>query len=85
MSSPRSHSTITVPPEIQRAAAGILITDPPTAAYTHIEDIQSDKYLGVVIDNRLSFNKHTDETPNLTGQRCPVESLKERYLARRTF
>ena len=61
MSSPRSHSTITVPPEIQRAAADILITDPPTAAYTHLEDIQSDKYLGVVLDNRLSFNKHTDE------------------------
>ena len=61
MSSPPSHSTITVPPEIQRAAAGILITDPPTAAYTHIEDIQSDKYLGAVLDNRLSFNKHTDE------------------------
>ena len=61
MSSPRSHSTITVPPEIQRAAAGILITDPPTAAYTHLEDIQSDKYIGVVLDNRLSFNKHTDE------------------------
>ena len=38
-----------------------LITDPPTAAYTHLEDIQSDKYLGVVLDNRLSFNKHTDE------------------------
>ena len=61
MSSPRSHSTITVPPEIQRAAADISITDPPTAAYTHLEDIQSDKYLGVVLDNRLSFNKHTDE------------------------
>ena len=25
------------------------------------------------------------QTPNLTGQRWPVESLKERYLARRTF
>ena len=37
------------------------MTDPPTAAYTHLEDIQSDKYLGVVLDNRLSFNKHTDE------------------------
>ncbi len=37
------------------------ITDPPTAAYTHLEDIQSDKYIGVVLDNRLSFNKHTDE------------------------
>ena len=63
MSSPRSHSTITVPPEIiiQRAVADILITDPPTAAFTHIEDIQSDKYPGVVLDNRLSFNKHTDE------------------------
>ena len=61
MSSPRSHSTITVPPEIQRAAADILITDPPTAAYTHLEDIQSDKYLGVALDNRLSFNKHTHE------------------------
>ena len=59
MSSPRSHSTIL--PEIQRAAADILITDPPTTAFTHLEDIQSDKYLGVVLDNRLSFNKHTDE------------------------
>ena len=29
--------------------------------YTHLEDIQSDKYLGVVLDNRISFNKHTDE------------------------
>ena len=61
MSSPRSHSTITVPPEIQSAAAEILITDPPTTAFTHLEDIQSDKYLGVVLDNRLSFNNHTDE------------------------
>ena len=61
MSSPRSHSTIRVPPEIQRAAANSLITDPPTAAFTHLEDIQSDKYIGVVLDNRLSFNKHIDE------------------------
>ena len=30
-------------------------------AFTHLEDIQSDKYLGVVLDNRLSFNNHTDE------------------------
>ena len=61
MSSPRSHSTITVPPEIQRAAADMLITDPPTPAFTHLEDVQSDKYIGVVLDNRLSFNKHTNE------------------------
>ena len=61
MSSPRSHSTITVLPEIQRAAADILITDPPVADLPHIEYIQSDKYLGVVLDNRLSFNKYTDE------------------------
>ena len=65
MPSPRSHSTIrpTVPPEIQRAAADILIlTDPPTAASTHLDEyIQSDKYLGVVLDNRLSFNKNTDQ------------------------
>ena len=61
MSSHHSHSTITVPPEIQRAATEILITDPPTTAFTHLEDIQSDKYLGVVLDNRLSFNNHTDD------------------------
>ena len=67
MSSPRSHSTITVPPEIQRAAADILITYPPTTAFTHLEDIQSDKYLGVVLDNRLSFNKHTDEIAKKTN------------------
>ena len=59
MSSPRSHSTITVPPEIQRAAAGILITDPPTAAYTHLEDIQSDKYLGVLF---LTIGFHSINT-----------------------
>ena len=51
ISSPRSHSTITVPPEIQRTAADILIIDQSTAAFTHLEDIQSDKYLGVVLDN----------------------------------
>ena len=45
----------------RKAAAEILITDPPTTAFTHLEDIQSDKYLGVVLDNRLSFNNHTDE------------------------
>ena len=37
VSSPHSHSTTTVPPEIQRAAAEILITDPPTTAFTHLE------------------------------------------------
>ena len=58
MSSRRSHSTITVTPEIQRAAADILISDPPTEAFTHLEDIQSENYLGVVLDNILSFNKH---------------------------
>ena len=47
----QSQSTITVPHEIQRAAAAILITDPPTTAFTRIEDMQSDKYLGVVLDN----------------------------------
>ena len=61
ISSPRSHSTIRVPPEIQSAAAEILITDPPTTAFTHLEDIQSDKYIGVVLYNILSCNKHTDE------------------------
>ena len=45
----------------RKAAAEILITDPPTTAFTHLEDIQPDKYLGVVLDNRLSFNNHTDE------------------------
>ena len=45
----------------RKAAAEILITDPPTTAFTHLEDIQSDKYLGVVLDNRLSLNNHTDE------------------------
>ena len=41
--------------------ADILITDPLTASFTHLEDIHSDKYLGFVLDNILSFNKHRDE------------------------
>ena len=45
----------------RKAAAEILLTDPPTTAFTHLEDIQSDTYLGDVLDNRLSFNNHTDE------------------------
>ena len=82
VSSRRSHSTITVPPEIQRAAADILISVPPTAAFTHLEDIQSDKYLGVVLDNRLSFNKHTDGIAKKEASLCTIDFI---YFLKKTY
>ena len=54
-------SDIKVPRKTYKAAADILRTNRPTGSYESLCEISSDKYLGVILDNRLSFNSHIDE------------------------
>ena len=41
-------------------ATEILHTTPPDGNFTPLEEIPHDKYLGVTIDNKLTFNQHID-------------------------
>ena len=34
----------------------------PTTDFIHIKETQHEIYLGVILDNRLSFNQHIDNT-----------------------
>lgn len=40
------------------AAKQILILHPSTTSISPLEQIEKDKYLGVILDNKLSFNQH---------------------------
>lgn len=60
-------STPTLPPstiEIEQRtiedAKEVLKVRPPTLSFTPLEEITSDRYLGVILDNKLSFNEHVD-------------------------
>jgi hypothetical protein len=60
MSTPSNTDTIQATEAIQDLARGILTTIPPNGKYTPLENITSDKYLGVTLDHHLSFNEHID-------------------------
>ena len=36
----------------------------PTTDFIHIQETQHESYLGVIIDNKLSFNQHIDDMSN---------------------
>ena len=34
--------------------------NPPTQSFTPLDKVISDRYLGVILDNKLSINEHVD-------------------------
>ena len=51
-----------------QAAKEVLIVNPPNRNFSPLEEITSDRYLGVILDNQLSFNQHVDAiTPKATN------------------
>ena len=62
MSTPnKPKSDIKVPRNTHKAASNILRTIRPTGSYESLSEISSDKYLGIILDNKLSFNNHVDQ------------------------
>ena len=41
-------------------AKDILKVKPPTQNFTPLDEVTSDRYLVVILDNKLSFNEHVD-------------------------
>ena len=61
MSTPNSSLTgKIVTTEVHNAAKEFLHTNPPNGKFSPLEEIESDRYLGVMLDNKLSFNSHVD-------------------------
>ena len=60
MSTPKSPTNIKVLPVVDAAARATLSVQPPNGSYSPLEEIQSDRYLGVILDNKLTFNSHVD-------------------------
>jgi hypothetical protein len=61
MSTPSSPTPdLQVAPDLQNSAKEVLLIHPPDGNYTPLEEITSDKYLGVILDNKLTFNQHVD-------------------------
>ena len=60
MHTPSSPLTVQPPEQTQSAAETILNAGPHSLNFTALEEIKSDKYLGIILDNKLSFNQHTD-------------------------
>ena len=78
MSDPSSTSdTTTAPDIIHQQACNILITTRPNGKYTALETIDSDKYLGVTLDHRLTFNEHID---SITKKATSVLNICRRNL-----
>ena len=62
MSTPnKPKSDLKVPRNTYKAASNILRTIRPTGSYESLSEISSDKYLGIILDNKLSFNNHVDQ------------------------
>ena len=57
----KSKSDMKVPRNTYKAASNILRTIRPTGSYESLSEISSDKYLGIILDNKLSFNNHVDQ------------------------
>ena len=60
MSTPGQANRANIPQDVIEKASQILITQPHTNSFAPLDEIISDKYLGVILDNQLSFNHHVD-------------------------
>ena len=61
MSTPTAPSEEVIQPQIQRAATDILKTVPANQNFSPLKEVEYEKYLGVIIDNKLNFNHHVEE------------------------
>ena len=78
MSTPTTESTgIQVSDQIMHSAQNILTINPPNRNFAALDEITSDKYLGVILDNRLSFNEHIDA---ITSKATKLLNLCRRNL-----
>ena len=67
MHTPTSPSNTRHPPQTSTAADNILNLDSSLSSNSIVlDEVKSDKYLGVILDNKLSFNQHIDEIVNKT-------------------
>ena len=53
-------SSDNISPTLAQLAEKYLGFSVPTTDFIHIREIQHDGYLGVIIDNEVSFNQHID-------------------------
>lgn len=61
MSTPDCREPVrSVPPSTLTSARDTLTTIPPSGEFQALEVIASDRYLGVVLDSKLSFNHHVE-------------------------
>ena len=91
MSTPNAAgATVCADDAVFEAAQETLLVDPPCASkFSPLEEIESDRYLGVILDNKLSFNSHIDticrKATNLLNlcrrnlHMCPPEIKEQAY------
>ena len=61
MSTPKSVESVNyVPLSTLESARHILTTSPPNGRFQALEVIDSDKYLGIILDSKLTFNQHVE-------------------------
>ena len=60
MSTPNAPPSGQVLPEVSLAARETLFFNPPNGSFSPLAEIDSEKYLGVILDNKLTFNSHVD-------------------------
>ena len=61
MSTPSCETSVShVPLSTSDSANEILATIPPNGKFQSLEVINSDKYLGIILDSKLTFNEHVD-------------------------
>ena len=60
MSTPSSQTDYTPSSQVIHSAKESIHTITPNENFTPLEEISQDKYLGVILDNKLSFNHHID-------------------------
>ena len=67
MHTPTSPSNTRHPQQTSTAANNILDLDSSLSSNSIVlDEVKSDKYIGVILDNKLSFNQHIDEIVNKT-------------------
>ena len=67
MHTPTSPSNTRYPQQTSTAAENIINLDNSLSSNSIVlDEVKSDKYLGVILDNKLSFNQHIDEIVNKT-------------------
>ena len=92
MSTPGCEKSVSsVPPSTLESAANVLTTVPPNGRFQALEVIASDRYLGIILDSKLTFNEHVESicakatrTLNLCRRNlsmCPPASREIAYKA----